>query len=282
MRTYNTMKIFAAICMLLLVASCIKEQRLHQVEKMHDYVKVQLTFDTKATKASAASEQGDKINDVTVWAYRITGTNNGVAVVEETPCGWGTASYNGVYQSNSDSPLYMELPYTANGGQFRFMAVVNCDKFGTMYKGLTRSSNTLSEIIFSKDTKYSDLATAIFDASLTQISSDADLMPVSYWSDVALSENNVSEDANGNLVLTESMTLYRALAKSELYANLSAKSAQNNVDLQIVSAAVKSADELYVADKGFVFQGFGTVQDMTHSKFEGTKMNSSAVALSGS
>ena len=282
MRTYNTIKIFAAICMLLLVASCIKEQRLHQDEKMHDYVKVQLTFDTQKTKADAASEQGDKINDVTVWAYRITGTNNGVPVVEETPCGWGTASYNGVYQTNLDSPLYMELPYVANGGKFRFMAVVNSEKFGKMYKALTRSSNTLSEISFNKDTKYSDLATAIFDASVTQIAPDAELMPVSHWSDVTLSENNLSEDSRGNLVLTESMTLYRAVAKSQLYANLSAKSAQNNVDLEIVSAKVKSADELYVADKGFVFSGFGTVQDMTHSKFEGEKMNSSAVALSGS
>ena len=249
---------------------------------MHDYVKVQLTFDTKSTKGPAASEQGDKINDVTVWAYRITGTSNGVAVVEETPCGWGTASYNGVYQSNSDSPLYMELPYTANGGKFRFMAVVNSAEFGTMYKALTRSSNSLSEITFDKDTKYSDLSTAIFDASVLQIAPDAAIMPVSHWSDVVLSQDNVSEDANGNLVLTESMTLYRALAKSELYAFLSAKSANNNVALEIVSAKVKSADELYVADKGFVFQGFGTVQDMTHSKFEGEKMNSSAVALSGS
>lgn len=277
MRTYTRIRLFAAICMLLVVASCTKEQKLQQDEKVYDFVKVELSLDTKA---ASSTEQGDQIKDVTVWAYRITGTNNGVPVIEQTPCGWGTASYSGVYESTEAVPLYMELPYVGNGGQFRFMAVVNNTQFGTIYKALTRSSNTLSEFAFDKDTRYSDLATAIFDASITGIAPNAAALPVSHWKDVTVSENNLSEDADGNITLTESMTVYRALAKGELYAKLSEKSAQNNVGFEIVKATIKSADNLYVADKGFVFQGFGSVQDITHSQFESEPINSSSVTLS--
>ena len=89
MRSNLRIKLFSAICAIILVASCTKEHGLQQNENTYDFVKVQMSF---TTKAGASSAQGDQINNVMVWAYRITGTQNGVAVVEDTPCGWGTAT----------------------------------------------------------------------------------------------------------------------------------------------------------------------------------------------
>jgi hypothetical protein len=65
-KLYNIFLFAAVVCASTLV-SCAKDDTLNPTP---EYTKVEMTI----TRAASTTEQGDKIEDVTVWAYELNGS----------------------------------------------------------------------------------------------------------------------------------------------------------------------------------------------------------------
>ena len=150
--TFNhdtTMKKFGqiltvAICLTVALVGCIKEES-YKVEK------ALLTVDL--TRGAASSQQqGDRIEDVMIWAFRCklddaTGQPSEVQAGPAT--GWRYQQNLNTYQNIS---LHVELPICAGEQDYIVIAVLNTEAFGAMSKKL------------GSETTYDELASTVFDA----------------------------------------------------------------------------------------------------------------------
>lgn len=223
-----------------------------------DYTRVELALDMGAmTRATATGDEAnDVIEDVTVWAYEVESGEGASAVVKETPSGWATRRYDG------KSPLYIELPYDANAAHtYRFVAVLNKERFGNIYKPESNTPQPLEE-----RTHYTDLTHAVFQtdaligytAEETGIAPTADgaVVPMSHWQDVTIPAK--TESLTGG---EATITVYRALAKTQFSARLDKRSSANAA-LKIKSVTVHSASggatAYKVARQGFLVSALST------------------------
>lgn len=211
--TFNhdtTMKKFGqiltvAICLTVALVGCIKEES-YKVEK------ALLTVDL-TRGATGSQQQGDRIEDVMIWAFRCklddtTGEPKEVQAGSAT--GWRYQQNLNTYQNIS---LHVELPICAGEQDYIVIAVLNTKAFGAMSK--TLGSNTT----------YNDLASTVFDAkgaAFWQTYPDdsgktPELMPISNWKTMTIKSTNTHP--NNCYKLT--MPVYRAVAKAQLYMNTS-------------------------------------------------------------
>lgn len=211
--TFNhdtTMKKFGqiltvAICLTVALVGCIKEES-YKVEK------ALLTVDL--TRGAASSQQqGDRIEDVMIWAFRCklddaTGQPSEVQAGPAT--GWRYQQNLNTYQNIS---LHVELPICAGEQDYIVIAVLNTKAFGAMSK--TLGSNTT----------YNELASTVFDAkdaAFWQTYPDdsgltPELMPISNWKTMTIKSTNT----HPNHCYKLTMPVYRAVAKAQLYMNTS-------------------------------------------------------------
>ena len=227
--TFNhdtTMKKFGqiltvAICLTVALVGCIKEES-YKVEK------ALLTVDL--TRGAASSQQqGDRIEDVMIWAFRCklddaTGQPSEVQAGPAT--GWRYQQNLNTYQNIS---LHVELPICAGEQDYIVIAVLNTKAFGAMSKKL------------GSETTYDDLASTVFDANkgaaFWQTYPDdsgltPELMPISNWKTMTIKSTNTHP--NNCYKLT--MPVYRAVAKAQLYMNTSSdKFAVTVTDAKVIS-----------------------------------------------
>ena len=211
--TFNhdtTMKKFGqiltvAICLTVALVGCIKEES-YKVEK------ALLTVDL--TRGAASSQQqGDRIEDVMIWAFRCklddaTGQPSEVQAGPAT--GWRYQQNLNTYQNIS---LHVELPICAGEQDYIVIAVLNTKAFGALSK--TLGSNTT----------YNELASTVFDAKgadFWQTYPDdsgltPELMPISNWKTMTIKSTNTHPNNCYHLT----MPVYRAVAKAQLYMNTS-------------------------------------------------------------
>ena len=209
--TFNhdtTMKKFGqiltvAICLTVALVGCIKEES-YKVEK------ALLTVDL--TRGAASSQQqGDRIEDVMIWAFRCklddaTGQPSEVQAGPAT--GWRYQQNLNTYQNIS---LHVELPICAGEQDYIVIAVLNTKAFGAMSKEL------------GSKTTYNDLASTVFDAKGADFwqtypsGLTPELMPISNWKTMTIKSTNTHP--NNCYKLT--MPVYRAVAKAQLYMNTS-------------------------------------------------------------
>lgn len=224
--TFNhdtTMKKFGqiltvAICLTVALVGCIKEES-YKVEK------ALLTVDL--TRGAASSQQqGDRIEDVMIWAFRckLDDTTGAPKEVQAGPAtGWRYQQNLNTYQNIS---LHVELPICAGEQDYIVIAVLNTEAFGEMSKEL------------GSKTTYDELASTVFDAKgaafwQTYPSGLApELMPISNWKTMTIKSTNTHP--NNCYKLT--MPVYRAVAKAQLYMNTSSdKFAVTVKDAKVIS-----------------------------------------------
>ena len=242
--TFNhdtTMKKFGqiltvAICLTVALVGCIKEES-YKVEK------ALLTVDL--TRGAASSQQqGDRIEDVMIWAFRCklddaTGQPSEVQAGPAT--GWRYQQNLNTYQNIS---LHVELPICAGEQDYIVIAVLNTKAFGAM-------SNTLgSNITLGSKTTYNELVSAVFDEKGADFwktypsGLTPELMPISNWKTMTIKSTNTHP--NNCYKLT--MPVYRAVAKAQLYMNTSS----NKFAVTVTDAKVISS---YAPVNGGVFTG---------------------------
>ena len=211
--TFNhdtTMKKFGqiltvAICLTVALVGCIKEES-YKVEK------ALLTVDL--TRGAASSQQqGDRIEDVMIWAFRCklddaTGQPSEVQAGPAT--GWRYQQNLNTYQNIS---LHVELPICDGEQDYIVIAVLNTKAFGALSKTL------------GSKTTYDELASTVFDAkdaAFWQTYPDdsgktPELMPISNWKTMTIKSTNT----HPNHCYQLTMPVYRAVAKAQLYMNTS-------------------------------------------------------------
>lgn len=227
--TFNhdtTMKKFGqiltvAICLTVALVGCIKEES-YKVEK------ALLTVDL--TRGAASSQQqGDRIEDVMIWAFRCKlddDTGQPLEVQEGPATGWRYQQNLNTYQNIS---LHVELPICDGEQDYIVIAVLNTNAFGEMSKKL------------GSNTTYNDLASTVFDANKgaafwqtypNEAGTSPELMPISNWKTMTIKSTNT----HPNHCYQLTMPVYRAVAKAQLYMNTSSdKFAVTVKDAKVIS-----------------------------------------------
>lgn len=194
-----------AICLTVALVGCIKEES-YKVEK------ALLTVDL--TRGAASSQQqGDRIEDVMIWAFRckLDDATGQPSEVQEGPAtGWRYQQNLNTYQNIS---LHVELPICDGEQDYIVIAVLNTEAFGALSKEL------------GSKTTYDELASTVFDAKgaafwqtyPNEAGTSPELMPISNWKTMTIKSTNTHP--NNCYKLT--MPVYRAVAKAQLYMNTS-------------------------------------------------------------
>lgn len=237
MKKFRLAVLAAVVCTAALLTSCIKEE---SYEVSTAYLDVSFT-----TRAGESQVQGDKIEDVMVWAFKSKGVDaNGMPKGiedDDKAAGWRRQTGLNTYQSVN---MHVELPMCGDGGQhYAMVAIVNNGKFGTI---TTSSGNPLGG-----NTTWSELLSAAFDASnqdywakhIGNVKGDApDAMPVSHWTTFEVNKGNTHTaipNTNDYNCAKVTMPVYRAVAK----ASLSMVKA-SNFDLTVTDAKLVVSDEM--------------------------------------
>ena len=280
-KPYNIFLFAAVVCASTLV-SCAKDDTLNPTP---EYTKVEMTI----PRAASTTEQGDKIEDVTVWAYELNGSGANATIGNNgKPVGWGTKSFTNTYSSTEGETLYMELPYSAEEKTYRCFALVNKAQFGKIYT--PKRNNAQSEVTsLPADVSYNDLSTYIFEANLDTDPASATTMPVSHWKDVTVPEN-----ANADTPIEFDMTVFRALGKASLEAMMDNTSSSGS-QVKITGVSIGANCTNYtVPQQGFIFSDvenvsalkypspFGTIIDIKRGPYTETQLISSAVDVTSS
>lgn len=211
-----------AICLAVALVGCIKEES-YKVEK------ALLTVDL--TRGAASSQQqGDRIEDVMIWAFRckLDDATGQPSEVQEGPAtGWRYQQGLNTYQNIS---LHVELPICDGEQDYIVIAVLNTKAFGALSKEL------------GSKTTYNDLVSTVFDANKgaafwqtypNEAGTSPELMPISNWKTMTIKSTNTHPDHCYELT----MPVYRAVAKAQLYMNTSSdKFAVTVKDAKVISS----------------------------------------------
>ena len=190
-----------ALVALTSLVGCIKEESLTLQN---------LSIDVNLTRSGSSSdEQGDKIKEVHIWAFPVSGSQPA-----EEPAGWRRSTFEGdIYTSVS---VHLDLPMCGNdGADYLLVALVNPEQFGKItYNG--------SELTLDGNTKYSQLIGARF-ANVSGSSpilgsvvdgqpGEPDLMPVSHWTPISVTSGDLHSASQHKVV---EMSVFRAVAKTQ-------------------------------------------------------------------
>ena len=222
-----------AICLVALTG-CIKEEA-YELEQ----VSLQVSLDTRAT---TSQQQGDKIEDVMLWAFKCTLGDNGLPVdVDATASGWRYVANVNTYQelANIHVPLDVcakeDEPATQS---YVLFAVINTKAFNP-YFNLGRNTNyeTLTKSVFTKNGAFWNTYPE---------TSTPEVMPVSNWAtftvktrDEKNEDGDITSSANTHNGKCYQLTLpvYRAVAK----AQLSMRKTSDNFALKVLGAKIVSS-----------------------------------------
>jgi hypothetical protein len=202
------------------LVGCIKEES-YKVEK------ALLTVDL--TRGAASSQQqGDRIEDVMIWAFRckLDDASGQPSEVQAGPAtGWRYQQNLNTYQNIS---LHVELPICAGEQDYIVIAVINTEAFG----------EELSKTLGSKTT-YNELVSAVFDEKGADFwktypsGLTPELMPISNWKTMTIKSTNTHPNNCYHLT----MPVYRAVAKAQLYMNTSSdKFTVTVTDAKVISS----------------------------------------------
>lgn len=249
-------QLFAAVVSIgIFSTSCIKDENAGaNCSKTPGYNVLELYFNTQSTRATSSTEQGDKITDVTVWAYEISTADNQITVGNDgKPVGWATKTFSDTYESTEGNGFRMELPYSTEDKIYRLFAVANLEQFGTIYTPLQNGEQT-SIASLPNTITYDVLSSYVFEADATLMNtanpaSTPELMPVSHWMDLNVEGGSTD-------IQSAHMTLYRALAKASLVASMSNESSVGaNVKITGLAIGAKTTDLRKIPVQGSLFSG---------------------------
>lgn len=175
----------------------------------------EVAFDVTLTRAGADSEQqGDKINDIMLWAFEVT-TRGTVENPDQPALGWRQ------YTPPTDTytSLNLHLPVKicgANSSRYRIIALLNRETFTDADgKALTLGRNST----------YNDIAAAMFVSSSLMSQAPAEgtpgtpaVMPITHWVDVTVANTGHSVNADGTFTCPKvTIPVYRTVAKTQFF-----------------------------------------------------------------
>lgn len=214
-----------AACLAALLTSCVKEEA---------YKLETLNLEVNVTRAGGKSEQqGDKIEDVMIWAFPMTGT-----AVEYAAAGWRT--YTPAPNTYTSVTVHIPLPMCNGSANYRLVAIINKGEFGEIV-GVDGKPLTLNE-----GTKYDDLINARFksdvvDASLSEANPGTPaVMPVSHWCDVTVESDDTHTLTDNQYQCKKvDMPVFRAVAKTQLFVARNSKFQLEVHEVTLVNAAAE-------------------------------------------
>lgn len=241
-----------AICAAALLSSCIKEENFKR-----DTVQLNVTLtrsSADSTQPGTGLEQGDKIEDVTLWAFSYTEVSNGFPVIADGATAVGYRYVNGITDTYGSIGIHVPLPTCNNTANYLIVAVINRSAFGSDFSlGQTSDWQTIREANFSANAKFWDVHPQ--DAT-------PELMPVSNWAAFTINSGNVHEQNDGTWKCYNlQLPVYRAVAKSQLYM---AKTSENFI--LVVKEAKVVAKSGYSDGKVLTYT---SVNDTTKSEVKG-------------
>lgn len=198
-----------AICAAALLSSCIKEENFKR-----DTVQLNVTLtrsSADSTQPGTGLEQGDKIDDVTLWAFSYTEVSNGFPVIADDAKAVGYRYVSGITNTYGSIGIHVPLPTCDNTANYLIVAVINRSAFGSDFSlGQTSDWKTIREANFTADGAF---------WSVHPQSKDPELMPVSNWAAFTINSGNVHEQNTDGTWKCYNLQLpvYRAVAKSQLY-----------------------------------------------------------------
>ena len=262
-----------AICLVALTG-CIKEEA-YELEQ----VSLQVSLDTRG--ATYSQQQGDKIEDVMLWAFKCTLGDNGLPSVADnaTASGWRYVANVNTYQelANIHVPLDVcakeDKPATQS---YVLFAVINTKAFNPNFN-LGRDTNykTLTESVFTKNGAFWNTYPE---------TSTPEVMPVSNWATFTVNTRD-AKDENGNITSANThngycyqltLPVYRAVAK----AQLSMRKTSDNFALKVWGAKIVSSASTTnsaAPTNGAMF----TKQDYGTSQHEGKETSATSATAFG-
>lgn len=215
-----------AICAAALLSSCIKEQP-------YELNIAQLEVAVTRADASDSEKQGDGISNAKFWVFECgeLDSNGKPASVSDNAISWR-------FEDNLNligkvEHIHMELPLCDEDYQnYILVAVLNTDAFG-------------STIDLDKDTTFTELQQALFDASNadfwkrypydgdTDTAPDPWKMPISNWKTFTVTNDNTHPSKCYEL----NLPVYRAVAKSQLFV----KPTSDNFTVTVTDARICSS-----------------------------------------
>ena len=228
-----------AICLVALT-SCIKEEA-YELEQ----VSLQVSLDTRG--ATDSQQQGDKIEDVMLWAFKCTLDANDLPLVDAdaTASGWRYVANVNTYQELAN--IHVPLDVCAKKDQpetqsYVLFAVINTKAFNRNFD-LGRNTNykTLTEAVFTNSGANSGAFWNTYPETSTP-----EVMPVSNWATFTVNTRDV-KDENGDIESSANthngkcyqltLPVYRAVAK----AQLSMRKTSDNFALTVLGAKIVSS-----------------------------------------
>lgn len=215
-----------AACLAALLTSCVKEEA---------YKLETLNLEVNVTRAGGESEQqGDKIEDVMIWAFRITS-----GAVDTNAAGWRT--YTPTSDTYTSVTVHIPLPMCDGSANYRLVAIINKGEFGEIVDADGKP------LTLNEDTKYSDLINARFksdvvDASLSEANPGTPaVMPVSHWCDVTVGSDDTHTLTDNQYQCKKvDMPVFRAVAKTQLFV---ARNNQFQLEVHEVTLVNAAAEE---------------------------------------
>ena len=216
-----------AACLAALLTSCVKEEA---------YKLETLNLEVNVTRAGGESEQqGDKIEDVMIWAFPMEGTS-----VVDDAAGWRT--YTPTSNTYTSVTVHIPLPMCNGSANYRLVAIINKGEFGEIVVG-----DDDKELTLNGDTKYSDLINARFESDVVNASLSEDnpgtpaVMPVSHWCDVTVDSGNTHTLTDNQYQCKKvDMPVFRAVAKTQLFV---ARNNQFQLEVHEVTLVNAAAEE---------------------------------------
>ncbi len=234
--------LLTAICLAALTG-CIKEEpfKLEQVS-------LSVSLDTRSS-ATTTQEQGDKIEDAMLWAFKCT-IKNGMPVVSDqgiTATGWRyIASVSNTYKELEN--IHIPLDVCVQGDEntsiqqsYVLFAVINTKAFDPNFAlGSKTTYKALTEAVFANGGAFwNKFPQSVYDENGKLVSATPEVMPVSNWAifTVETNKNNTDKNTHNGNCYSLTLPVYRAVAKTQLYMRKSSE----DFTLTVLGAEVVSS-----------------------------------------
>lgn len=253
MKNFVKYTLAIAICAAALLSSCIKEENFKR-----DTVQLNVTLtrsSADSTQPGTGLEQGDKIDDVTLWAFSYTEVSNGFPVIADDAKAVGYRYVSGITNTYGSIGIHVPLPTCDNTANYLIVAVINRSAFGSNFTlGQGSTWKQVREANFSANAAFWNVHPQ--DAT-------PELMPVSNWAAFTINSGNVHEQNTDSTWKCYNLQLpvYRAVAKSQLYM------AKTNENFTLVVKEAKIVAKSGYSD-GKVLT-YTSVNDTTKSEVKG-------------
>ena len=233
--------LITAICLTALTG-CIKEEpfKLEQVS-------LSVSLETRSG-ATTTQEQGDKIEDAMLWAFKCTLNTDGKPVVTDQnikATGWRyVPNVSDTYKelANIHIPLDVCVEDNTNPStkqSYVLFAVINTKAFDPNFSlGSGSTYAELTKAVFAGGEFWGKYPQTIYNEEGELVSATPEVMPVSNWATFTVETNkeNTGKNTHPNNCYSLTLPVYRAVAKTQLYMRKSSA----DFTLKVLDAKVVS------------------------------------------